>query len=128
MLCCAFHALQAAFSRFMMSSAKGVALGSVWLLPVMYFTHSYSPAYPSEMVEYPPYSSLSIGSPFFSRAQAPYCHRIGAASDSVPFSRSWRHSSARWHSSMRSSKMRQNLSMLPPELRAMSGRFTVTTP
>ena len=32
-----------------------------------------------------------MGSPFFSRAQAPYCHRMGAASDRVPFSRSWRH-------------------------------------
>ena len=44
MLCWAFHFLQAAFSAFMTSSAKGVALGSVWDLPVMYFTHSYRPA------------------------------------------------------------------------------------
>ena len=36
--------LQAAFSAFMISSAKGVAAGSVWLLPVIYFTHSYRPA------------------------------------------------------------------------------------
>ena len=35
--------------------------GSVWDLPVIYLVHSQSPAYPSEIVEYPPYSSLSIG-------------------------------------------------------------------
>ena len=30
----------------------------------------------------------SIGSPLGSLANAPYCHRMGAASDRVPFSRS----------------------------------------
>ena len=29
------------------------------------------------------------------RARAPYCQRIGAASESVPIRRSWRHSRAR---------------------------------
>ena len=95
MLVSAFQRSQAAFIYRMISSAKGVAEGSVRDFPVIYRTHSHSPAYPREMVEYPPTNSLSMGSPFFSRAQAPYCHRMGAASDRVPFSRSWRHISAR---------------------------------
>ena len=40
-------AFQAAVARFMCSMtsrAKGVASGSVWERPVMYLTHSYSPA------------------------------------------------------------------------------------
>ena len=40
MLCSAFHFRQAAFMVSMIFRAKGVAEGSVWLLPVMYFTHS----------------------------------------------------------------------------------------
>ena len=40
MLCISFHFLQAAFMVFMICSAKGVAAGSVWDLPVMYLTHS----------------------------------------------------------------------------------------
>ena len=36
----AFHLAQASLRWCMMSSAKGVAAGSVWDLPVMYFTHS----------------------------------------------------------------------------------------
>ena len=46
----------------------------------------------------------------------------------VPSRRSWRHRSARWHSSSRSSKICQNLSIFPPEDRATSGRLMVTTP
>ena len=74
------HLAQAAFMCFMTSSAKPVALGSVWDLPVMYRTHSQSPAYPSEIVEYPPYSSLSMGSPFFKREIAP----LKAIKDNYP--------------------------------------------
>ena len=67
-------------------------------------------------------------SPFFSRASAPYCQRMGATSEGVPFSRSWRHCRARWQSSSRSSKMRQNFPRSPPEESATSGRLMVTTP
>lgn len=35
-----FHFLQASFMYCITCRAKGVAEGSVWLLPVMYFTHS----------------------------------------------------------------------------------------
>ena len=41
---------------------------------------------PNEIVEYPPYKSLSIVSPLLSRASAPCCHRIGATSERVPLS------------------------------------------
>ena len=63
--------------------------------PVIYLVHSQSPAYPREMVEYPPYNSLSMVSPFFRRASAPCCHKIGATSDTVPFNRLCRIISAR---------------------------------
>ena len=46
--------------------------------------HSHNPAYPKEIVEYPPNNNLSIGSPFFKRANAPFCHKIGATSLGVP--------------------------------------------
>ena len=39
-----FHSLHLSFIFCMMARAKGVAAGSVWLLPVIYFTHSYRPA------------------------------------------------------------------------------------
>ena len=35
-----FHLSQASFMCFITSRANGVASGSVWDLPVMYFTHS----------------------------------------------------------------------------------------
>ena len=69
-----------------------------------------------------------MGSPFFRRAHAPYCQRMGATSDGVPLRRLWRSISARWHSSNRSSKICQNFSMSPPEDSATSGRLMVTTP
>ena len=46
----------------------------------MYLTHSYNPAYPSEIVEYPPCSNGCIGAPFGNLASAPFCQRIGATS------------------------------------------------
>ena len=46
-----FHALQQSFMCCMTLRAKGFASASVWLLPVIYLTHSYSPAYPRLMVE-----------------------------------------------------------------------------
>ena len=51
MLLASFHSVHLSFMCCMTSSAKGVPSASVWLWPVMYFTHSYRPAYPSEMVE-----------------------------------------------------------------------------
>ena len=46
-----------------------------------------------------------MGSPFLRRAQAPYCHRMGATSLGVPSRRSCRSRRARWHSSKDSSKI-----------------------
>ena len=40
MFSASFHSLHLSFIFCITERAKGVAEGSVWLLPVMYFTHS----------------------------------------------------------------------------------------
>ena len=124
----AFHFAQASLRCCITSIANGVASGLVCESPVIYLVHSQSPAYPRDIVEYPSKSSLSIFSPRFNLANAPYCQRIGATSDGVPRSLSCLHINALWHSSNLSSIISQNLSMSPSEEQATSTRLMVTTP
>ena len=46
-----FQAVHLSFMCCITLRAKGLAPASVWLLPVIYLTHSYRPAYPRLMVE-----------------------------------------------------------------------------
>ena len=107
---------------------KWCAIRSVCGNSFIYLVHSQSPAYPREMVEYPPYNNLSMVSPFFRRASAPFCQRIGATSEGVPFNLSCLAINALWQSSSLSSISSQNLFISLPEEHATSTRFKVTTP
>ena len=94
----------------------------------MYFTHSYSPAYPRDIVEYPPCSNGWMLAPFGSLANAPYLHNIGATSLVAFASLSCLNFNALWHNSSLSSNTFQNLSLSCPDDRATSTKLIVTTP
>ena len=105
MFVASFHSFVLSFKRCITYKANALPPCSVCDLPVIYLVHSYNPAYPNDIVEYPSYSNLSIVSPFFNLANAPYCHKIGATSEGVPFNLSCLHIKALKHNSKRSSKI-----------------------
>ena len=124
----AFHCAHFALRAFITSIPTSFPLPPECDSPVIYFTHSYSPAYPRDNVLYPLWRSLWMLSPLFSLARAPYLHRIGATSAVARASLSCLHCNALWQSSVLSSKISQNFVISPPDDSATSGRFIVTTP
>lgn len=94
----------------------------------MNFTVSYSPAYPSEQVEYPPYNKGLIFSPLSNLANAPFCHKIGAMSLGTSSNLLTLTILALNASSHLSSNIFQNFSMSPLDEKATSGKLIVVTP
>ena len=74
------------------------------------------------------YNKDFIDSPFLSLAKAPYCQRMGAASEVIPPSLLCLIFKALWHNSVLSSNNFQNLEKSPWEENAKSIKFKVTTP
>ena len=101
---------------------------SVWLLPVIYLTHSYNPAYPKDIVEYPPCNNGCMLAPFGNLANAPCCHSIGAISLVAFASLSCLACKALWQSSSLSSYIFQNFFKSFPDDKATSTKLIVTTP
>ena len=84
--------------------------------------------YPSDNVEYPSFSNLSIFSPFSSLAIAPYCQCTGEISDVIPKSAWCLHINASLHNSSLSSSNLKNFSSSCPDKIPICGKFIDTTP
>lgn len=82
--------------------------------------------YPRLIVEYPPWSNLSIVSPFCNLAKAPYCQWMGEISETVPSSLLCLACKPRWHNSSLSFKIFQKSSKSFAE-QAASTKLIVTT-
>ena len=94
--CAAFHSAHLSFMCCMTSRANGVAAR----VGVAVARHVLDALVQAGVAEARWWSSRRTAAcrwarPSSRRASAPYCHRMGAASDSVPFRRLWRHISAR---------------------------------